>query len=81
MVVAGVILALALRVDELVAYVAPWFGIIPAIVALAPAWLVSVEATVLPVLAYEPPFGPSYGGSGLPGYAIAMVGHIVTLLP
>ena len=71
----------AIFVDKAVAYVAPWFGIIPAIVAPATAWLVSVEATVLPVLAYGPPFGPSYGGSGLPGYAIDMVGHIVTLLP
>ena len=60
----------AIFVDKAVAYVAPWFGVIPAIVAPAPAWLVSVEATVLPVLAYEPPFGLGYGYSGECSHAI-----------
>ena len=59
----------AIFVDKAVAYVAPWFGIIPAIVAPASAWLARVEATVLPVLAYEPPCSLGYGGLNNRPYA------------
>jgi hypothetical protein len=60
----------AIFVDKAVAFPAPWFGIIPAIVAPATAWLARVEAIVAPILAYGPPFGLGYGGSGECSHAI-----------